>query len=244
MARFPQEPPCPAWLEEEALIIEHAGEMPEVALAESLLQLGPLPAREQACLQAACGRGYAAAVRRDLDPAAVGRPEFRGLERALANWRRLKSFAGRAGQGLDPELARELAGRLAALVQAEAQAADAGRAWTAAAPAAVRELAAELGLEPGPWQEALARLEGLAAPDFLGLRALARLQGAAGAAAKRRRKKGDKALLELTDGAGRVVAGAALPWRSDVAEVARENRQRAELVWALLPQPPEERGQP
>jgi hypothetical protein len=239
MTHFPYEPPCPPWLEDEALIIERAGEMPEVALAESLLQVGPLAPQEEDALRAACGRGYLAAIRRDLDPAAPGRPEFRGLDRALANWGRLVGFAARAGRELDPRVAPELGRELARFLEAEERAVGLGRPWTAAAAPAARELAFAWGLEPARWEPLWGRLEGLPAPDFLGLRALARLQ-APRVAAKRRRLKGGKALLELVDGRGRALAGAALPWRSDVAEVAREHRERAELVWSLLPWPEEE----
>ncbi len=236
MNPFSLDYPCPPWLEDEALLIEHAGEMPEVALAESLHHLGGLAPEELACLQAACARGYLAIIRRDLDPANIGLPVFRGLERARVNLARLERFLAGLGGVLPPGVRAGLAADLERFLAAEQEALDLGRPYTAAPPGQARALARELGLEVDQWQGLWERLADLPAPDFLGLRALRRLEAPA-AAAKRRQVRDGRLVVELVDGEGRVLAAAALPWHSPAAAVAEENRARAEEVWALLPQP-------
>ncbi|KMY66030.1 hypothetical protein AAU61_18865 [Desulfocarbo indianensis] len=238
MDRLSLDYPCPAWLEDEALLIERSGEMPEVALAESLQHLGELPPGDLACLRAACARGYIANMRRDLKAEHVGAPHYRGLERALANLARLEGFLAKLGEKVPPALITELAVEMGDFLAAEARALNAGRPYAAAPPQEVRALAAKLGLSLEPWDPLLSRMSRLPAPDFLGLRALQRLR-APGVAGKRRRLRGDNLRIEILDPAGRVLAAAALPWQSDVAAVAEENRARAEMVWELLPLPPQ-----
>ena len=226
--------PCPAHLEDEALLIETSGEMPEVALAESLLHLGPVSPQEEDCLRGAAVRGYLGIIARDLEPANVGLSSFRGLERALANYGRLQGFLARVAGGLDPATWAGLAGRLKAYLGAEQEALGAGRAYATCRARDAAGLIQALGLDPAPWAELLARLEGMPAPDFLGLRALKRLEGARGIL--RRRERAGMIYLEVTDAQDRVVAGAALPLAGPDGTPDPENRARADMVcWLLEP---------
>ena len=239
MVRFPEAPlarPCPPTLEEEAGLVEYAGEMPEVALAESLHHLPELDPMDRQYLQAAAVRGYLRILRRDLDPANLGRGGFRGLERALVNWGRMQVFLKRCRWELPQGERRELAGCLERYLAAEARALEEGRGYASASAAVVRRLAGELGVELGRWKELLAEMARLPVPDFLGLAALSRLRSPR-AVAKRRRREGRGLCLELLDRGGKVVAWALLPWAGEVEAVVREEQERVELVWSLIDLP-------
>lgn len=238
MAFFTLDYICPSWLEDEALLIEHAGEMPEVALAESLHVLGEIPEEELTCLRAACARGYLGNIKRDLEPAGIGSPAYRGLERALANLNRLERFLSGFGQALPQAARQDLARALGQFLNAEQSSLQEGRSYAAAPPGQVAALAGALTLDMKPWRGLLERMASLPAPDFIGLRALKRLE-CSGAAFKRRALRGGHLRLELRDAAGKTLAAAALPWHSDVAAVAAENQARAEMVWRLLNAPEE-----
>jgi hypothetical protein len=223
-------------LEDEAAMVEYAGEMPEVALAESLHHLPELDPAGCECLQAAAVRGYLRLLARDLDPANLGTGHFRGLERALVNWHRMQRFLARCDWCLPQSERQGLARSLERYLAAEAQALAAGRAYASATAAVVRELAAELEVDLSSWEGLLADMARLPVPDFLGLKALARLRSPR-AVAKRRRQEDSALCLELLDRRGRVVAWALLPWASEVPAVAQEQRARAELVWSLIALP-------
>lgn len=229
---------CPAWLEDEALLIEHAGEMPEVALAESLHILGELPLEDLASLRAACARGYVRNIKRDLDSANLGLPAFRGLDRARANLGRLERFLNGFGAELPEAVRQDLARDLAGFLQAEQSALDDGRPYTAAPLGQVTALAKSLHLNLGPWQGLLERLPSLPAPDFIGLRALKRLS-CPNPAYKHQIVRGAQLLIELLDSTGACLARTALPWHSDAPAVAAENHDRAEMIWRLLNVPAE-----
>jgi hypothetical protein len=92
-------------LEEELLLVRHSGEIPEVALHGSLHFL--CSDREGPCLalthgelrlfeEAALTR-YLEIIRRDLNPANRDLPAFRGIRRAISNWRRLTGFCAKIG---------------------------------------------------------------------------------------------------------------------------------------------------
>lgn len=233
MEPFNLDYPCPAWLEDEALLIEHAGEMPEVALAESLHILGELPLEDLASLRAACARGYVLNIKRDLDPANLGLPVFRGLDRARANLGRLERFLTGFGAELPGAVRGDLVTELVDFLQAEQSALDGGRPYTAAPLDQLNPLAKSLDLDLKPWQGLLKRLPNLPAPDFIGLRALKRLS-CPDPAYKRRLVRGDQLLIELLDSTGACLTRAALPWHSDAPAVAAENQDRAEMIWKLL----------
>ncbi|OAG27844.1 hypothetical protein [Thermodesulfatator autotrophicus] len=94
---------------EEAEIIKHAGEIPEVALWNSLHYLtedpeGPkieLTPQEKSFLKGAVIERYLIIIKRDLTYENRDKSYYRGLERALINWQRLKTFVQKEGFSLD-----------------------------------------------------------------------------------------------------------------------------------------------
>ncbi len=88
------------YLEEEALIVRHSGEIPEVALHGSLYFLttdpdGPriqLGTTDLHYLKKMVVERYCEIIRRDLDPANRDKTIYRGLARSYANWNRLINF--------------------------------------------------------------------------------------------------------------------------------------------------------
>jgi hypothetical protein len=123
-------------LDDEVLIIEDGGEMPEVTMHSCLHFLtrdpdGPqatLAAPELLRLKQAVIRGYQRIIRRDLTPENRGKGHYRGLARSAVNWQRLLRFCCR--EGLDPspvaEEVRELLGRFLLLEFAEVERAGKG----------------------------------------------------------------------------------------------------------------------
>ncbi|MCD6319229.1 MAG: hypothetical protein J7M03_00955 [Candidatus Desulfofervidaceae bacterium] len=106
-------------IEEEREIITHAGELPEVALYASLYYLtedpeGPhlvLTPEEVAFLKEGVIEGYKKIILRDLNLKMRGENIFRGTERAIINYRRLKRFAKKERIGINnliPEIAQAL----------------------------------------------------------------------------------------------------------------------------------------
>ena len=226
--------PCPAWLEDECLLIETSGEMPEVALQESLLNLPALDGASLDHLRAATARGYLRIIRRDLDHAQMGWPQFRGLERAAHNLARLEGYLARLGWPLPAPARRDLAGMLENYLAAEQADLAAGRPWASSGLGPVGQLARALGLDLGPWGDLLSALERLPAPDFRGLAALRRL-GVAGATAKRRRLEPGGLVLEVLGPDGRSpLAQASLPVLGPAETPDPAALARAQLVWSLL----------
>ena len=224
------------WLEDEVIMLENSGEMPEVVLAESLHHLGPLPPLDEDILRAATVRGYLKIIARDLDHANLGRLAFRGLDRAEQNLTRLQYFLQRLGWPPPPEALPNLADRLAVFLKAEGVALAQGRAYAGATREQVQGVARLVGLDLSPFQEILTRLDTLPAPDFWGLRALRRLETPQGRA-KRRQEADGKARLEVLDRQGRPLAVAELPLIAATDEEDPECRARVELVWSLVPLP-------
>lgn len=115
-----------SYIEEEALIIHHYGEMPEVGYHGSLHFLtadaeGPcltLNAAERRRLKLAVVEGYWRIIARDLEPANRRERFYRGLARCAVNWQRLTLFCRREGLAVE-ELRREAAGRLRQLLALE-----------------------------------------------------------------------------------------------------------------------------
>ncbi len=110
-------------IEEEVFSILKAGEIPEVALHESLYHLtqaqdGPgmeLEPEDMERLTDAVISCYRRIILRDLNPENRDRRSYRGLARCVVNVRRLLSFAARGGKeitGLDQEIAHALIGFL------------------------------------------------------------------------------------------------------------------------------------
>lgn len=103
-------------LEDEWYLVRHSGETPEIALHSALYFLtrskdGPhlkLNDMQLADLQAAAVERFYEIITRDIIPANVGTPGYRGIERAIVNYQRYLSFLGR--QSLENTL-RESVGR-------------------------------------------------------------------------------------------------------------------------------------
>ena len=88
---------------EEAFVILHSGEIPEVTYHESLYFLtedtdGPglqLNSDDILPLKQAVVKRYRAIILRDLDPGNRDKSLYRGLARCVANWQRLMKFCNR-----------------------------------------------------------------------------------------------------------------------------------------------------
>ncbi len=114
-------------IEDEVLIVETSGEMPEVAYHGSLYYLchdpeGPglsLGHRDKNRLVLAVVEGYRRIIRRDLDLENRQKSCYRGLVRCLVNWRRLTGFAAAHRLSL-VELQEEIAAALRTFLAGEA----------------------------------------------------------------------------------------------------------------------------
>ena len=120
-------------IEEEATLIRlQGGEMPEVALFDSLETLSHdniSPTEEELrVLKAAVLDRYKDIVRRDLDPENQTRDLFRGPARARTNLKRLTLFAEKQGLPFE-DFYSETAERLISYLKLEASAIAAGRAF-------------------------------------------------------------------------------------------------------------------
>ena len=92
---------------EEAFVILHSGEIPEVTFHESLYFL--TEDAEGPCLQLnfddilplkqAVVKRYRAIILRDLDPENRDKSLYRGLARCSANWKRMEKFCAREKMG-------------------------------------------------------------------------------------------------------------------------------------------------
>ena len=228
--------PTPPWLEDEVIMLEDSGEMPEVVLAESLHHLGSLASEDEDILRAAAVRGYLKIIKRDLDPTNLGLPPFRGLGRAGENLARMSAFLNRLGWPPPAGAMQNLSERLASYLVAEQVALAQGRSYAGATREQAETVARLVGLDLSPFQEVLKRMAALPAPDFWGLRALKRL-GAAQGQAKRRQEAQGKALLEVLDHQGRPLEAVELPLITATDREDPECRGRVELVWRLIPLP-------
>ena len=91
------------YIEEEALIVRHSGEIPEVAYHSSLYYLtkdveGPqleLNEKDLLQLKKIVVERYCEIIRRDLNPDNRDKTIYRGLSRSYANWLRLTKFCMR-----------------------------------------------------------------------------------------------------------------------------------------------------
>lgn len=92
-------------IDDEVLIIENGGEMPEVIMHGCLYYLGQDPegpkvtlsAQDQLRLKGAVVEGYRKIIIRDLTLENRGRGHYRGLARSSINWQRLSRFCRREG---------------------------------------------------------------------------------------------------------------------------------------------------
>jgi hypothetical protein len=91
------------YIAEEAFMVLHAGEIPEIALHSSLYYLsedpgGPgleLHGDDVLPLKLAVVERYRAIIRRDLEPGNRDKRIYRGLARGAVNWQRLHKFCVR-----------------------------------------------------------------------------------------------------------------------------------------------------
>lgn len=92
-----------ALITEEAFVVLHSGEIPEVTFHESLYYLtedieGPslkLDAEDVLPLKYAVVKRYRTIILRDIDPENRDKRIYRGLARCIANWQRLHNFCTR-----------------------------------------------------------------------------------------------------------------------------------------------------
>lgn len=236
MTNDPYLRPVPPWLEDEVIMLENSGEMPEVVLAESLHHLGSLPPEDEDILRAAAVRGYLKIIRRDLNPDNLGLAPFRGLGRARENLARMLAFLSRLGWPPPNGVVQELSRNLAGFLEAERKALHQGRTYAGGTREQVENVAKVVGLDLSSFEDVLARMAALPAPDFWGLRALRRLEAAQGVAKRRREARG-KAVLEVLNHEGDTLAAMELPLTAATDREDPECRGRVELVWRLLPLP-------
>jgi len=97
-------------IEDEVLIITNSGEIPEIAYHNSLYHMVKDPEGPQLVLseddllplQRAVHGRYRRIILRDLNPAYRDKRIFRGLQRCIANWRRLCNFCDKTGLDTEP----------------------------------------------------------------------------------------------------------------------------------------------
>ncbi|HIJ79679.1 MAG: hypothetical protein OEY01_13165 [Desulfobulbaceae bacterium] len=114
-------------LEEESLIIRHAGEIPEIAFHSSLYYLGldpegpqlQLESEELAQLREQVIARYREIMLRDLEPDNRDKSFYRGVKRCIFNWERLGKFCGREKLPISEDLRREIASALNAFLERE-----------------------------------------------------------------------------------------------------------------------------
>jgi len=95
-------------LSEEAFLIIHSGEIPEVAYYSSVHYLtedpeGPLlniKPRDLTSLEEAVVQRYRTIILRDLMPGNRDKKIYRGLKRCAANWKRLVNFSDKRGMDI------------------------------------------------------------------------------------------------------------------------------------------------
>ncbi|UKL14541.1 uL29 family ribosomal protein [Dissulfurimicrobium hydrothermale] len=118
-----------AMLEEEAFMILHSGEIPEIAYHGAVYYLtedpdGPGLSMEDIGenglmhLKTAVVDRYRLIILRDMDPANRDKRIYRGLQRALINWERLKAFALRVPMDIG-SIKREIAAALKSFLARE-----------------------------------------------------------------------------------------------------------------------------
>jgi hypothetical protein len=155
-----------AHIAEEAFMILHSGEIPEVYLHGSLYYLtedpeGPgldLQADDLFLLKQAVGKRYREIILRDLDPGNREKRIYRGLARCAANWQRWLKFCSR--ENLDfAAIQGETAEALQAFIKQEMAEVE-SRKRSSSINCSCREienLAESLGISPDDlpegWQE-------------------------------------------------------------------------------------------
>ncbi len=135
MSTSPSDLDLTALLQEEALIIRHSGEIPEIAFHGSLHYLcqdpeGPgltLTGADLEPLQQAVIARYCEIIHRDLEPDNRDRSIYRGLARCLVNWGRLRIFLERHQLVLPPDFRDDTGRALVSFLGREQRDVAAGR---------------------------------------------------------------------------------------------------------------------
>ncbi len=160
-------------LEEEALIVRHSGEIPEIALHSSIHYLtcdpeGPqltLTDRELAILQEAALARFREIILRDLDPENRDKTIYRGVARSIANRGRCRDFCIRSGLQPFP-FDRETAPALLNFLEREVAEVKSGHRFSCLNCSAgeLQGFAVELGIDPQElprgWQDLCPRQPG------------------------------------------------------------------------------------
>ena len=145
-------------IDDEVLLIENGGELPEVAMYGCLYflrhdpdGLGREPSAEEARrLKLAVVEGYRRIIVRDLTLANRGQGHYRGLARCLVNWGRMRRFCKR--EGIDPgPVAAEMRDLLSGFIAAEREEFLARRLYSQSLNCSAKEiieLCQQIGLHP------------------------------------------------------------------------------------------------
>ena len=151
---------------EEAFVVQHSGEIPEVTLYESLYHLtedsdGPcfiLEANDILPLKQAVINRYRVIILRDLNLGNRDKGLYRGLARCSANWQRFLKFCSREKMDFS-EIRNEALDALKEFLDNEVEDVQSGRRSSCinCCQAEIKELALSLGLSVGDlpegWQE-------------------------------------------------------------------------------------------
>jgi len=151
-------------IDDEVLIIETSGEMPEVAYHGSIYYIttdpaGPrlsIAAEQLAKLKLAVVEGYRRIIIRDLTLDNRDKRIYRGLARCVVNWARLERFC--RAEGIDTAwVAHEVRAALKKFLEAEvADVRQGRRTCVNCSPASLLSLANRIGFEsrqlPRDWQ--------------------------------------------------------------------------------------------
>ena len=144
-------------IDDEVLIIETSGEMPEVAYHGSIYYItsdpaGPrlsIGAEQLAKLKFAVVEGYRRIIFRDLNLNNRDKSIYRGLARCVVNWSRLENFC--RTEGIDTSsLALEVCSALKVFLAGELADVRSGRPTSVnCSRLSLLGLAAKIGLDPG-----------------------------------------------------------------------------------------------
>ncbi len=144
-------------IEEEAFLIKHSGETPEIAFHSGLYYLfedpeGPRlsPAKvDISLMKEAVLERYTKILLRDLKPANRDKKIYRGLARSIANWHRMKKFCQKEGFPIE-NIRKEAAKHLIHFLKNEITEVGSGERISCinCTYDELKEFARELGIEP------------------------------------------------------------------------------------------------
>ncbi|RUM89251.1 MAG: hypothetical protein DSZ23_03485 [Thermodesulfatator sp.] len=155
-------------LDEEAFMILHSGETPEIAYYSSRHFLfedvdGPRlkpGSVDLSRLKRAVFERYRKILLRDMNPAFRDKRIYRGLARSIANWQRLKTFALKEGFNIS-EVREEAARHLASFLENEVHELKTGSRKASSINCSwqeLKEFASELGIDRSTLPEGIENL--------------------------------------------------------------------------------------